>query len=81
MVKIHKEYSVLFESCLKVASTIAEADEDLGESFMLLLTFWLNDESPRIKRLLEKEFNRTFSKSGDSFHASIQKLFKEIKDE
>ena len=81
MVKIHKEYSVLFESCIKIADEISKQDEDLGESFMLLISFWLNDDSARIRELLYQEFKKTFLENEGDKYSSIQKLFDELDKE
>lgn len=81
MVKIHKEYSVLFESCIKIADEISKQDEDLGESFMLLISFWLNDDSARIRELLYQEFKKTFLENKGDKYSSIQKLFDELDKE
>ena len=81
MVKIHKEYSVLFESCIKIADEISKQDEDLGESFMLLISFWLNDDSARIREMLYQEFKKTFLEGKGDKYSSIQKLFDELDKE
>ena len=77
MVKIHKEYTELFENYLRFTQDVCEHDADLAECMLLLLNFWINDEIEPLKRFLIKLLQKS-SLRKEGIHETLNDIFKEI---
>ena len=79
MVKLHKEYTSLFENYLLFTERVNEEDSDLAECMLLLLNFWINEEIDPLKRFLVKRLRKSSSEL-DGIHKTLNDIFKEMSD-